>query len=239
MIVYGFPNRISALQFEHAWQHGYQTHFISPDERVVKHKNGGRSLKHRLATVRLLVKHQFFQRMSLRVHFFNKSTMECWNANEYGIDVGNVRLHISLNALEDIKTASNNISIDEVLTYAQENLDLVSKLYNDDKDTFQATLSYYNDILSNGFLKCDICNREFDYTSENVDLKPYIAFCLNHSTCNFHSHLSCLCQHFLSQSRNAKDDFIPVSGECPNCCELMVWPDIVKYSCELKAKYGL
>lgn len=237
MIVYGFPNRITALQFEHAWQHGYQTHFINPEERVVKHKNGGRSLKHRLSLVRLLLKNQFFQRMNLKVHFFNKSTMDCWNKNEFKIDVDHVITEISVDALEDMK-AKAGLSVDEVLDYAQKNQDLVSKVYNDDKETFDKAMAYFTDILSNGFLKCDLCQEEFDYTSENHDSKPFVAFCLNYTTCSFHCHLKCLSEKFLSKEDNGLDKFVPINGSCPRCQDIINWVDVVKYSCALNVKYG-
>lgn len=237
MIVYGFPNRITALQFEHAWQHGYQTHFINPEERVVKHKNGGRSLKHRLGLVMLLLKNHFFRRMNLKVHFFNKETMECWNKNEFKINIDKVITEVSPNALENMKSKSG-FSVDEVLDYAQKNHDLVGKLYSSDKEIFDMTLSHFLDILSNGFLKCDLCQEEFDYTLEDSESKPFIAFCLNYTSCNFHCHLKCLCEKSLSQEEGTSDKFVPLMGSCPHCHDRRSWVDISKYSCALKVQHG-
>lgn len=240
MIVYGFPNKITALQFEHAWQHGYQTHFIEPEDRIVKHKNAGRSMKHKLGLVRQLLQHPFFQYMNLKVHFFNKDTMQVWSQNEFHLDVPDVNnIYISINALQNMK--STELSVDDVLNYAQENLDLVSKLYNDDKDTFDTAIEYFVDILSNGYLKCDICQGEFDYTSEDPVLKPFIAFCPRYEECKFHSHLKCLSKRFLTvekeREKHNPPTFIPKGGQCPGCNITVKWSDIIRYSCQLKSQY--
>lgn len=239
MLVYGFPNRIVALQFEHAWQHGYQTHFIVPEERVIKYKNGGRSLKHRLGVVRLLLKNQFFQRLNLKVHFFNKDTLKCWEYNEFHIDIpSSLETDISIGSLEEIKTSSA-LAVDEILDYAQANLELVTNFFEQEKNKFETVMTDLCGILSNGCLKCDICQQEFDYTVNDPTLKPYIAFCLNYSNCNFHCHLNCLYKRYISAEANGLESkFIPAGGECPNCHEPMKWTDIVKYSCGIKGKYG-
>lgn len=239
MFVYGFPNRIVALQFEHAWQHGYQTHFIVPEERVIKCKNGGRSLKYRLGVVRLLLKNQFFKRMNLKVQFFNKDTLKCWEQNDFHIEISSpLETYISVNSLEDIKSPST-ASVDEILDYAQSNLEVVSKFYKQKMENFETTMAHFCDILSNGHLKCDICQQEFDYTADDPNLKPYIAFCLNYSDCKFHSHLNCLQQRYLAEEENGLETkFIPTVGKCPSCHKIMKWTDIVKYSCGIKCKYG-
>lgn len=239
MFVYGFPNRIVALQFEHAWQHGYQTHFIAPEERVIKHKNGGRSLKYRLGVVRLLLKNQFFQRLDLKVQFFNKNALQCWKQNEFHIETPfPLEADISDGSLEDMKMTTTH-TVDDILDYAQANLELVTNFYKQEKNKFETVMIAFCDSLSNGYLKCDICQQEFDYMDEDSTLKPYIAFCLNYTTCNSHFHLECLYKKYISEEENVTEsEIIPTGGECPICHVSMKWTDIVKYSCGIKCKYG-
>lgn len=62
--------------------------------------------------------------------------------------------------------------------------------------------------------KCRICDRfiaEDDRTT-----------CLN-AECSSNFHLICLSQRFLEP-----DEYVPISGSCPKCRQMMLWSDVVR-----------
>ncbi|RLV90832.1 Structure-specific endonuclease subunit SLX1 [Spathaspora sp. JA1] len=88
LIVYNFPSRISALQFEHSLQHPQFTRRISADERISKSQ--GVSVHQRLANVKLLVGSAGFGRLGLRVRIFEQEVLDAWEADRYGLGSGKV-----------------------------------------------------------------------------------------------------------------------------------------------------
>lgn len=234
LCVYGFPNRIVALKFEHAWQHGYSTHFIDPDERIIHNKNQGRSITHKIAFLRQLLLHPYFKKMNLTVHFFNLEAKKVWDKNKFNIKIPlqeTSQVAVSSGALE---RSRGELSVDEVLAYAKANLNLVETMFKEYIEHINTTLKHQSEILSKGPTLCNICGDQFDYTSENLDLKPLISFCY-HPDCSFVSHLNCLRDHML---KHDVDTLIPTMGNCIQCDKMLRWTHLVKYSTKIKALYG-
>lgn len=97
-IVSGFQSKISALQFEHAWQHSYQTRHIPADARVVKSRSGAYGNIHKyIANIRLLVKAPAFKRAPLQVHLFEETARDAWNLNKF-------KIKVDTPVLEDLRT---------------------------------------------------------------------------------------------------------------------------------------
>ena len=84
-LVANFPSKIAALQFEHAFQHAYQTRHIRPELRVTKSRLGGNSINHKLANIRLLVSSVFFGTMNLKVVIFEQDIEKKWTQNRLKI----------------------------------------------------------------------------------------------------------------------------------------------------------
>lgn len=63
---------------------------------------------------------------------------------------------------------------------------------------------------------CDIC---FSILSNDESSKPS---CLN-SNCRMMCHLICLANEFLE-----RDQYIPISGRCPLCCQTIIWGELVR-----------
>ncbi|AQZ12831.1 SLX1 (YBR228W) [Zygosaccharomyces parabailii] len=233
MFVYGFLSKIAALQFEHAWQHGYSTHYIEENDRIVKSRTGGRSIHHKLGTARLLANNTYFKHMNLVVHFFNNDVENIWKENKFKI-VDSIPITVKLLQNRTVTPTTEN-----AIVYADGNLKLVEDVYNDYVRRDVEMFKLYQDRLSYGEIRCGICQSIFDYTSENVKLKPFLGFC-GHRNCNFIAHLGCLHRYFLDEGQLniGTRNLIPKKGRCPDCSAMIEWGIMVKYSTMLKASFG-
>lgn len=63
-------------------------------------------------------------------------------------------------------------------------------------------------------VKCPMCDRFVD--------DAYRVTCLN-TDCLLVCHLICLGQRFLEP-----DEYVPISGSCPKCRQMMLWSDVVR-----------
>lgn len=236
LVVHGFPSKVAALQFEHAWQHSYKTHYIEDEQRVVKNKNGGRSIHHKLATIRLLVDHVYFQHMCLTVEFFNHHTRHIWDQNKLRALENSVP---SVSTVPDALGVPDVSSTENVEVFANANLALVESFYGCHVKTYQTKCDIYKQRLTFGQLSCAICDQTFDYTSDEPDKKPLVGFC-PFEGCKFTSHLCCLHRYFTDDDQLLSNNqvLIPKVGKCPDCSAVMPWRDVVRYSTAMKSTYG-
>lgn len=83
VLVYGFPSRIAALQFEHSLQHAYQTRHIDNDARITSSSRQS-SIHLKLANIRLLT--TSFDKMSLKIAIFDEEVYRMWIENKHKIE---------------------------------------------------------------------------------------------------------------------------------------------------------
>jgi structure-specific endonuclease subunit SLX1 len=83
-LVCGFQSKIAALQFEHAWQHPYQTRHISVDRRITtSRRQTYGSLDNYIGNMRLLITADAFNRLPLKVYLFEESSYMAWTKNKH------------------------------------------------------------------------------------------------------------------------------------------------------------
>jgi structure-specific endonuclease subunit SLX1 len=213
LLVHGFPSKIAALMFEHAWQHCYMTRHIKKEDCIVSSKTGGRSLAHKLGNVRLLCKSQFFTRMQLKVQCFSSECYKVWCENRFGITVSD---SIQVSYVSETKR-DEQVNMGHVTDFKQKYQDEDSEL-----------LERYGKLLTFGELTCGICQRTVDYA--NGEEFPLLGLCHN---CECVSHLSCLARDHCSE------ELIPQRALCPGCTTPSPWPLYVRRATRVREKFGL
>lgn len=123
IVVSGFPSKISALQFEHAFQHPHITRHILSENRLSKTaRSGVNSLDMKLGNLRLLLLADYFRSLSLLVNIIDDDALRIWQSNKYHIEVDvNVQIHDSFDAfLQSIDSRKSYIY--DIVSILKENL---------------------------------------------------------------------------------------------------------------------
>lgn len=246
-LVYNFPSKNVALQFEHALQHPYQTRHIKKELRITQKKNSGNTLHHKLGNIRLLLSSLFFSRMGLKVLLFDPEVYSVWCMNKFGVIVTD-NVQVNVTKFEDYFLTNG---IDQTSEF---NLLRQKELERTYFESFKRTLLFDNE-------PCFICNRTIDYEPESkvsfiskLDLDAYLrgghmpllALCY-HENCQKLYHLSCLGLHFLGSSENSTDKMgsegnsvntvhylTPLQGKCLNCKNFVNWGKLSRMSTKLR-----
>lgn len=226
LYVYGFPSRINALQFEHAWQHAYQTRHIPIEKRInpgQKRSGSGTSLHSKLANCRLLLSSDSFKRLGLKVAIFNNATYDVWLKNKYFIDIPE-------DIFIDIKVDSENL--DDV-TFKTGNYNQLSKFMDSVKqlqnDYFEKCVKLYQ----NGTIKfCNICQREVSVTNDTNTM----CFCAQ-PNCEGCYHMKCLADKFLNEENDDIIHVLPKKGKCAICKKMNFWNLVIRGSRHLVQNY--
>ncbi|AMD19810.1 HCL341Cp [Eremothecium sinecaudum] len=224
ILVYSFPSKIAALQFEHAWQHPHQTRFISSDKRVVKNKKGGRSIHQKLAVLKLLLSHRFFKVMNLKVQIFSQEIRELWVQDRYKVDDPTINCILDEGALSQPDSTEDQ----SIINHAVSNLKLVEGFAEDVKKKDEALFANYKQRLSYGEITCSLCGTKVNYI-EGVNLR-LLAFCFN-DLCEFASCLDCLYKCIIEEISLTDDKpLIPTRTQCPSCNIELEWSTVVRHS---------
>ena len=128
------------------------------------------------------------------------------------------------------------MTVDDLSDISEQNRALVSHFYDSSIKLDEERMNRYTERVMDGLSKCKLCYKTYDYTSEDEDLKPHIAFCTNEG-CDFVSEVSCLCRRFIVEEIDDRDKdltLIPRGGRCPECRTELEWTILMKYSSMIK-----
>ncbi|PFH52046.1 hypothetical protein AMATHDRAFT_96597, partial [Amanita thiersii Skay4041] len=222
MLVYGFPSKLAALQFEWAWQHPHLSRHLRANNGtpIFANDHKRRYLSRCILTVRTMVSMHPYTTWPLHVKLFTSDALKHWT---------------------NADTASASLPLPPGFTYVTEfeGVDGNSGLTGSgrkgpidvtDAQFTHSLLAKHAGLLASGQqLRCTVCQEPVEsYVSDPLTT----ALCPTLS-CSAVSHMTCLSRHFLTnviQGTAATSTLIPRGGVCKSCATYTLWGDIVRGS---------
>ncbi|KAJ7251825.1 hypothetical protein B0H12DRAFT_1119005 [Mycena haematopus] len=214
MIVYGFPSKLAALQFEWAWQHAHLSrHLRDAEGKAMLRRANTVSSNIRYIIVRLMLSTHPWSTWPLHVKLFTDTAVKGWKAANDKISVPLPLGFTCAVELEGVDGKSGQIGSGRH-----------GPLRVDDAEFTSPHLAKNTALMaSNRRLTCSICNEDIlNYRTDHLrtTLCPKTG-------CTAVSHMSCLSEDFLS-SQTADTGMIPRGGRCKSCCTYILWGDIIR-----------
>lgn len=213
-LVSGFQSKISALQFEHAWQHPHITRHISSSKRIVKSlPQLYGNLDKYIGNMLLLIESCGFQRCDLKIHVFEQNVMHALDQNKYQVTLPKIIKDLGTEATTNCddgeiggglltKYLKSSLSLSTDSTDISKNNATVADIALTEQLYYQHSLSVIN-VHSNNSIK------------DNCSEKVPIAVCIK---CSYSCPMTELADRFISE-----DQVLPISGNCPHCSTTLPW----------------
>ncbi|KAG8821208.1 Slx4p interacting protein [Serendipita sp. 400] len=212
MLVHGFPSRLSALQFEWAWQHPNKTrHLKGDDGRAMV--STAYTLRGRVHIVRVMLASHPYSNWPLGVKFFSLEAFKAWD------DAGKRSAPLP----EGFYTSVELEGVDGTKEVTGSRSSRNGPIDINDSHFTARQLSMADALRrSSATHNCAICK---DVIHTTRDDPMTIAIC-SAPTCQSVSHITCLATQFLSNEPS--DLMIPRGGRCSECGQWTLWGDVVK-----------
>ncbi|KAF8170262.1 hypothetical protein K438DRAFT_218307 [Mycena galopus ATCC 62051] len=212
MIVYGFPSKLAALQFEWAWQHAHiSRHLRDADGKAILRR--ANTVSSNIRTVRLMLSTHPWSTWPLHVKLFTDAAVKGWKSASASTDAPLPPGFTCAVELEGVDGKSG-----------QAGTGRRGPLSVDDAQFTSAHLAKNTALLaSNRQLTCSICNGGLS----NYSTDPLKTTLCPKTGCMAVSHLSCLADDFLS-SQTSDTGMIPRGGHCKSCRAYILWGDIIR-----------
>ncbi|KAK9476505.1 hypothetical protein V1514DRAFT_344619 [Lipomyces japonicus] len=249
-IVSGFPSKISALQFEHAWQHSYKTRHILEADRLATAKTSSLNLHKHLGNLRLLFRSKGFSRWPLQFHIFDDEVNKTWLANKF--KAPNPHEHVSV--VLDLRSAEGIAKDNELLDDSQNDTSLIPsssqrkrngthKIHEGDglggikglDVSSNPNLPYFNSTnkIITEETTCQACKKSvLDDKQSKLQHAQLRAMVCSNTSCLAVYHTFCLASALLRQKadQDTSRHVIPTHGSCPSCNEPLCWDLLVRNS---------
>ncbi|KAJ7782909.1 hypothetical protein B0H16DRAFT_1494816 [Mycena metata] len=212
MIVYGFPSKLAALQFEWAWQHAHiSRHLRDADGKALLRR--ANTVSSNIRTVRLMLATHPWSTWPLHVKLFTEMAVKNWKSAQDKTTLALPPGFTLTVELEGVDGKSGQVGSGRR-----------GPLSVDDAQFTSAQLAKNTALLaSNRRLTCSICTKEvFNYSTDHLKTTLCPA-----PGCIAVSHLSCLSEDFLS-SQTSDTGMIPRGGHCKSCRSYVLWGDIIR-----------
>lgn len=239
MIVTGFQSKISALQFEWAWQNPHLSRHISatesvrqfttskqlrPSGRIVtKISRPSSGLENQLSYLHLLLRSKSFNRLPLGVRFFAKDVFTAWNRicdrtiERVGKDVRVILTPPSVTHSRDSLDTDAEHVAKRALDQNIQQLSAIDISYLPAKNHLQKSTSILSETISSS---CTSCKKDLHKDTDLLLLCPS-------DTCSAVMHLKCLSKTWLEQGADPHA-LLPTRGSCPSCQISLIWADLVR-----------
>ncbi|XP_038059653.1 structure-specific endonuclease subunit slx1-like isoform X2 [Patiria miniata] len=205
LIVYGFPNKVSALMFEWAWQHPRLC-------KRLKHVPGKRKTEKRflfdLRVLSNMLKVGPWCRLPLTIQWLKQEHMREF---EDGLQPP-VHMPIAFGPVTSIKMHSKT----KKKLSKKSNKNAESNLEETEEDRCSEDMV---EMTQRANKRCDVCSKRLQPDSTST------LSCV-HPTCSMKAHMLCLAGQFLRHS--AGDFLLPVDGSCPLCKKNVLWGDLIR-----------
>ncbi|KZT43395.1 hypothetical protein SISSUDRAFT_1040409 [Sistotremastrum suecicum HHB10207 ss-3] len=229
MIVYGFPSKLAALQFEWAWQHPNVSRHLKTDGKAtydIKRTTFNKSVE----IARAMICNPPYSTWPLHVKLFRPEAVKAWSAAEKIIPEMPLGFTYSTE-LEGVDGQSEAIN-----RVRETPIDVKDVAFTEIHLAKWRTLSGQSDSYRGS---CSVCGKPIDlHTSavESISLCPQ-------ETCSAFTHLECLAAHFLENradllSLNDSSMLIPRGGPCPSCTHYILWGDVIRGMYRRKPHHG-
>ncbi|OCH87500.1 hypothetical protein OBBRIDRAFT_702884, partial [Obba rivulosa] len=209
MIVYGFPSKLSALQFEWAWQHPNRSRHLR-GLTIVQARN----FTARVLAARGMISSHPYNTWPLHVKLFTVEAVKAW---QRALVVYKSPLPPGFKCeeeLEGVNGKSGCVGSGRAGPIEADDAALPAAFTVSQLDKMTSILASHNQ------LSCSICHSA-------VDPKPLTTALCPNPDCTAISHLTCLSSDFLAHEHN-NHRLIPRGGECRRCRSYILWGDVVR-----------
>ncbi|KAJ7072526.1 hypothetical protein C8F01DRAFT_250575 [Mycena amicta] len=216
MIVYGFPSKLSALQFEWAWQHSHKTrHLRDANGKALLSRASG--LNSNIRAVRLMIATHPWSTWPLHVKLFTPAAVKGWTAAQKTTPPLPQGFTYTVE-LEGVDGKSG------VVGSGRDGPIIV-----DDAEFTSALLAKSTVLLASGTrISCVVCNELIS----NYSTDPLATVLCPAAACSAVAHITCLSHKFLAAQAHAStsSNVLPRGGNCSACGTYVLWGDIVRGS---------
>ncbi|KLT45404.1 hypothetical protein CC85DRAFT_269197 [Cutaneotrichosporon oleaginosum] len=250
MIVFGFPSKLTALQFEWAWQNPDKSRHLRKEEQggdeaqyMFKRDTRRNRVERKAIVAAALVRASPFVHLPLQIRCFSTAT--------YDITSSLVRLRDSDVRLACVSEKANHALVEQVahLPPADRNLEVtldlggLSNSVTPSDETGEAFLDL-NDVQFrtgeavvgkwallneiNSSSHCNLCKREICYEDQlSFAICPAPMPDLG-EPCLHTAHLTCLAKHRALPRGSGADEIVPRRIKCPSCNVSTPWGAVVR-----------
>ncbi|OCF74472.1 hypothetical protein I204_04847 [Kwoniella mangroviensis CBS 8886] len=251
MIVYGyfsFPSKLTALQFEWAWQKPeLSRHLRISDDHTgedlgpIFSKDAKRNwVERKLAVAHALLSRPPFNRLPLHLRFFVPEVHDLFHNLEQNDsrpvssrrtkkrvtqDWSPLPLPVTLTSIIDLGGVSGSTGARRHSTQGVQSregpIDVNDVDFRQGERVWGKWKAIEIRIKQEGHIRCEQCDGEVDHTNHLS-----FALCPSQRSCHYVSHLTCLSGSFLSNTTHV----LPHQGVCPGCQDQLEWGQIIRAS---------